>query len=303
MEKCLELFLKYLNNEKNYSSYTATSYQIDLIQLFNFIKKNKLLKSIDIPTGITNRVLRKYIVHLKEKNYSRRSINRKISSIRSFFKFICKENIINNDPTSNLVTPRIEKALPHFLYSQEVEKLIETPQQNSPSGIRDVAILEMLYGTGMRVSELINLNISDFDSEEKIIRVVGKGSKERILPVSNHILRAMEKYMQIRSLINKSKNKLNIENKALFVNRYGGRITTRSIRRIITKYIKMANLNKKLSPHVLRHSFATHLLGGGADLKSVQELLGHKSLSTTQIYTHITKERLKQIYRQSHPRA
>jgi len=303
MEKYLEIFLKYLINEKNYSGYTIISYKKDLSQLFSFLEENRLLKKEDIPIGITNRTLRKYIVYLKEKNYARRSISRKISTVRSFFKFILREKLIDSNPASHLITPKIEKKLPSFLYSQEVDKLIETPHQESPSGIRDIAILETLYGTGVRVSELINLDINDFDKNERVIRVLGKGSKERILPLSNHIIRAMEKYMENRHLLNKNKNSRSVNNNALFINRYGGRMTTRSIRRIILKYMKMANLNKKLSPHVLRHSFATHLLGGGADLRSVQELLGHKSLSTTQIYTHITKERLKQIYQQSHPRA
>jgi site-specific recombinase XerD len=189
------------------------------------------------------------------------------------------------------------------LYLQEVNKLIETPLKNTIFGIRDRAILELLYGTGIRVGELVNLNICNIDLYEKTIIVFGKGSKERILPLGNPSIRAIQEYLTSRNLFEKKifVNKNDLE--ALFLNRLGGRLTTRSIRRIIIKYMKMAGLNKKISPHVLRHSFATHLLGGGADLRSVQELLGHKSLSTTQIYTHITKERLKTIYKKSHPRA
>jgi len=186
---------------------------------------------------------------------------------------------------------------------QEVIKLIEAPSEKTIFGIRDRAILEVLYGTGIRVRELVNLNIGNIDFTEKIIKVFGKGSKERILPLSNPSIRAIQEYLENRNLFNKNKfTKINNE-VALFLNRFGDRLTERSIRRIIIKYMKIAGLNKKISPHVLRHSFATHLLGGGADLRSVQELLGHESLSTTQIYTHITKERLKTIYKKSHPRS
>jgi site-specific recombinase XerD len=247
--------------------------------------------------------MRKYIVYLKKSDYSARSISRKISTVRSFFKFCLREGIIKVNPTINLITPKIDKKLPYFLYLQEVNKLIETPLKNTIFGIRDSAILELLYGTGIRVGELVNLNICNIDLYEKTIIVFGKGSKERILPLGNPSIRAIKEYLSSRNLFKKNifVNKNDLE--ALFLNSLGGRLTTRSIRRIIIKYMKMAGLKKKISPHVLRHSFATHLLGGGADLRSVQELLGHKSLSTTQIYTHITKERLNTIYKKSHPRA
>ena len=301
MNKYIDIFMFFLKNEKNYSNDTIISYKNDLTQFFNYLKDYKLLKNADIKY-INHKIMRKYIVYLKENKYSRRSISRKVSSTRSFFKFIHKEGIININPTLNLITPKINKKLPYFLYLQEVIKLIEAPSEKTIFGIRDRAILEVLYGTGIRVRELVNLNIGNIDFTEKIIKVFGKGSKERILPLSNPSIRAIQEYLENRNLFNKNKfTKINNE-VALFLNRFGGRLTERSIRRIIIKYMKIAGLNKKLSPHVLRHSFATHLLGGGADLRSVQELLGHKSLSTTQIYTHITKERLKTIYKKSHPR-
>lgn len=302
MNKHIDIFIFYLKNEKNYSNNTIISYKNDLTQFFNFVKNYKLLKKTNIKY-VNHEIMRKYIVFLKENKYSRRSISRKVSSARSFFKFIHKEGIINVNPTLNLITPKINKKLPYFLYSQEVNKLIEAPPNKTLSGIRDRAILEVLYGTGIRVGELIILNIRDIDFNEKIIRVFGKGSKERILPLGNPSIRAIQEYLENKNLFNKNKFIKMNDKDALFLNRFGGRLTARSIRRIITKYMKMAGLNKKLSPHVLRHSFATHLLGGGADLRSVQELLGHKSLSTTQIYTHITKERLKTIYKKSHPRS
>jgi len=301
MNKYIDIFMFFLKNEKNYSNDTIISYKNDLTQFFNYLKDYKLLKNADIKY-INHKIMRKYIVYLKENKYSRRSISRKVSSTRSFFKFIHKEGIININPTLNLITPKINKKLPYFLYLQEVIKLIEAPSEKTIFGIRDRAILEVLYGTGIRVRELVNLNIGNIDFTEKIIKVFGKGSKERILPLSNPSIRAIQEYLENRNLFNKNKfTKIN-DKVALFLNRFGGRLTERSIRRIIIKYMKIAGLNKKLSPHVLRHSFATHLLGGGADLRSVQELLGHKSLSTTQIYTHITKERLKTIYKKSHPR-
>ena len=302
MKKYIELYAFFLKNEKNYSYYTIVSYRNDLIQFFNYLKLYRILKDDKIE-DVDRSVMRKYIVYLKKSDYSARSISRKISTVRSFFKFCLREGIIKVNPTINLITPKINKKLPYFLYLQEVNKLIEAPLKNTIFGIRDRAILELLYGTGIRVGELVNLNICNIDLYEKTIIVFGKGSKERILPLGNPSIRAIQEYLTSRNLFEKKLfvNKNDLE--ALFLNRLGGRLTTRSIRRIIIKYMKMAGLNKKISPHVLRHSFATHLLGGGADLRSVQELLGHKSLSTTQIYTHITKERLKTIYKKSHPRA
>lgn len=302
MKKYIELYAFFLKNEKNYSNYTIVSYRSDLIQFFNYLKLYRILKDDKIEY-VDRSVMRKYIVYLKKSDYSARSISRKISTVRSFFKFCLREGIIKVNPTINLITPKINKKLPYFLYLQEVNKLIEAPLKNTIFGIRDRAILELLYGTGIRVGELVNLNICNIDLYEKTIIVFGKGSKERILPLGNPSIRAIQEYLTSRNLFEKKifVNKNDLE--ALFLNRLGGRLTTRSIRRIIIKYMKMAGLNKKISPHVLRHSFATHLLEGGADLRSVQELLGHKSLSTTQIYTHITKERLKTIYKKSHPRA
>lgn len=302
LKKYIELYAFFLKNEKNYSNYTIVSYRNDLIQFFNYLKLYRILKDDKIEY-VDRNVMRKYIVYLKKSDYSARSISRKISTVRSFFKFCLREGIIKVNPTINLITPKIDKKLPYFLYLQEVNKLIETPLKKTIFGIRDRAILELLYGTGIRVGELVNLNICNIDLYEKTIIVFGKGSKERILPLGNPSIMAIQEYLTSRNLFEKKifVNKNDLE--ALFLNRLGGRLTTRSIRRIIIKYMKMAGLNKKISPHVLRHSFATHLLGGGADLRSVQELLGHKSLSTTQIYTHITKEILKTIYKKSHPRA
>jgi len=301
LKEHINSYISFLKNEKNYSNNTIISYKNDLLQLLNYLEDYKILKRNNMQY-IDRSIMRKYIVYLKKSNYSARSISRKISTIRSFFNFLSREGIIKINPTINLITPKIDKKLPYFLYLQEINKLIETPPRHTLLGIRDRAILELLYGTGMRVGELVNLNIHDIDLYEKTVRVFGKGSKERILPLGNPSIDAIQEYLTSRNLFIKNIAINRNDQYAFLLNRFGGRLSVRSIRRIIIKYMKMAGLNKKISPHVLRHSFATHLLGGGADLRSVQELLGHESLSTTQIYTHITKERLKIIYKKSHPR-
>jgi tyrosine recombinase XerC len=301
LKEQINWYIAFLKNEKNYSTNTIISYKNDLLQLLNYLEDFKIIKGHNIQS-IDRSVMRKYIVYLKKRDYSTRSICRKISTIRSFFKFILREGIIKINPTINLFTPKIDIKLPLFLYLQEINKLIETPPGNTIFGMRDRAILELLYGTGMRVGELVNLNVQDIELDEKTVRVFGKGSKERILPLGNPSIKAIQEYITSRNLFIKNIPILKGDPNVFLLNRFGGRLSARSIRRIIIKYMKMAGLNKKVSPHVLRHSFATHLLGGGADLRSVQELLGHESLSTTQIYTHITKERLKIIYKKSHPR-
>ena len=302
MKEHINSYISFLKNEKNYSNNTIISYKNDLLQLLNYLKEYKIIKRDSIKY-IDRSIMRKYIVYLKKCDYSVRSICRKISTIRSFFKFLSREGMVDINPTINLITPKIVKKLPFFLYLEEINKLIETPSGHTILGIRDRAILEFLYGTGMRVGELVNLNIRDIDLYDKTVRVFGKGSKERILPLGNPSIRAVQEYLTSRDIFKKNISLDKIDQNALFLNRFGGRLSARSIRRLLIKYMKMADLNKKISPHVLRHSFATHLLGGGADLRSVQELLGHESLSTTQIYTHITKERLKAIYNKSYPRS
>ena len=302
MKEHINSYISFLKNEKNYSSNTIVSYKNDLLQLLNYLKDYKIIKINNI-RYIDRSIMRKYIVYLKKCDYSVRSICRKISTIRSFFRFLSREGVVDINPTINLITPKIVKKLPSFLYLEEINKLIETPSGHTILGIRDRAILELLYGTGMRVGELVNLNIRDIDLYEKTVRVFGKGSKERILPLGNPSIEAVQEYLNSRNIFRKNVSIDKNDPNALFLNRFGGRLSARSIRRLLIKYMKMADLNKKISPHVLRHSFATHLLGGGADLRSVQELLGHESLSTTQIYTHITKERLKAIYKKSYPRS
>lgn len=289
IDRYIEKFIRYLEIERNASRHTLINYSVDLKSLSEFLKEEPIEK-VDYVS------LRRYLAHIKELNLSKVSIARKIASIRSFFKFLFREGIIKNNPASSLSTPKRDKHLPKFLDEKEIVILLESPDRESEAGLRDRAILETLYSTGIRVSELVGLNMDHIDQIGGIIKVYGKGKKERIVPIGERALQAIRDYLKIR----KEKEK---GAKALFFNRSGGRLTDRSIRRMINKYITKASIQQKISPHTLRHSFATHMLDHGADLRSVQELLGHANLSSTQIYTHITTERLKSAYEKSHPRA
>jgi len=290
IDRYIEKFIRYLEIERNASKHTLVNYSIDLKSLREFLKEEPIEK-VDYVS------LRRYLAHVKETNLSKVSIARKIASIRSFFKFLFREGIIKNNPASSLSTPKRDKHLPKFLDEKEIVLLLESPGKEDEAGLRDGAILETLYSTGIRVSELVGLNIDTVDQIGGVIKVYGKGKKERIVPIGDRALQAIRDYLKKRCA---AKIK---DAKALFFNKNGGRLTDRSIRRIINKYITKTSIQQKISPHTLRHSFATHMLDHGADLRSVQELLGHANLSTTQIYTHITTERLKSAYTKAHPRA
>jgi tyrosine recombinase XerC len=290
IERYIEKFIRYLEIERNASRHTIINYSIDLNSLKGFAGEIPVEK-------IDYVMLRRYLVTLKEKNLSKVSVARKIASIRSFFKFLCREGIVKTNPASSLSIPKRDKYLPKFLDEADVVKLIEAPEGDGEASLRDRAILETLYSTGIRVSELVGLNINSIDQIGGVIKVYGKGKKERMVPIGERALQAIRQYLR------KRKYGESDENKMLLLNKNGGRITDRSIRRIINKYIMKTSIKEKISPHTLRHSFATHLLNHGADLRSVQELLGHANLSTTQIYTHITTERLKSAYDKAHPRA
>lgn len=290
IERYIEKFIRYLEIERNASKHTIINYSIDLNSLKDFAGETPVEK-------IDYVMLRRYLVILRDKNLSKVSVARKIASIRSFFKFLCREGIVKTNPASSLSTPKRDKHLPKFLDEADIIKLIESPEGDSEAASRDRAILETLYSTGIRVSELVGLNISHVDQIGGVIKVYGKGKKERIVPIGDRALETIRQYLRKRRYGESD------ENKALLFNKSGGRISDRSIRRIINKYIVKTSIKEKISPHTLRHSFATHLLNHGADLRSVQELLGHANLSTTQIYTHITTERLKSAYEKAHPRA
>jgi len=303
----LKLYKEYLKDRKNFSDNTINAYLKDLYELIDYISKNNIINNISV---IDYNILRKYVVFLKQKKYADRTIARKISSFRVFFKYLIQEGLINNNPAKYIQIPKIKKRLPEFLFYEEIVKLIDSVKTDKPVINRDKAIIELLYATGMRVTELSSLNIHDITDDinnssnlyNDTITVMGKGSKERIIPFSKPAKIAIYNYLNNREKVPKKNYHQSISNKALFINCFGERLSASSIRKLLNKYMKNACLNKKISPHIFRHTFATHLLDGGADLRSVQELLGHESLSTTQIYTHITKDKLIKTYKKSIPR-
>jgi tyrosine recombinase XerC len=286
MTKYLDKFFTYLEVEKNYSSHTTLNYRIDLEEFAGFLGKISV-EAVAYPD------LRRFLAQLKARNLKPRTLARKLSSLRSFFKFLQREGVIQSNPAKLLVTPKLDKPLPHFMSEEETVQLIEAPQSGKINSPRDRAILEILYSTGIRVSELVGLNVDDVDFIGNIIKVMGKGKKERMVPIGDQALNALKEYLDGRKA----------DNKFIFVNKNGTRLGDRSVRNIINKYILEQAMAQHVTPHMFRHSFATHLLNRGADLRSVQELLGHVNLSTTQIYTHLTTEKLKKVYDQSHPRA
>jgi integrase/recombinase XerC len=237
---------------------------------------------------------------LNDKQYSKATIARKLATLRSFYKFLVKRNHISSNPVVGIRTPKQEKRLPQFLEYEDIKRLLETPPADSWLGARDRAIMETLYSTGIRVSELVSLNLDDVDFLGEVVHIRGKGKKERICPISSSVLQIIQHYMEFRN--KRAQHNGNFDCKVLFVNKHGKRLSTRSVRRKMDKYLKMAGLDPSISPHTLRHSFATHMLNRGADLRSVQELLGHQSLSTTQVYTHLTTKKLKDVYTAAHPR-
>ena len=301
IEKLTIEFIAKLEHEKGYSGHTLRAYHKDLSQFDTFLGDEKCssLKRVN------HLLLRKFLAVLRTNNYSKTTIARKLASIRSFFKYLIQIGELVSNPFEALRTPKQEKKLPHFLSISDVDVLLKTPDCSNSAGLRDLAMLETLYSTGIRVSELVNLDDGDIDSFGGIIKVTGKGKKERIVPIGSHAIKAIEAYVNSKSQRKREgKEKARQKNRKdpLFLNKYGNRLTARSVARTLDKYLKMSGINLLTSPHTFRHSFATHLLDKGADLRSVQELLGHSNLSTTQIYTHVTTERLKAVYEKSHPR-
>lgn len=290
LDKSRDQFLLYLQGEKNASPHTVKNYGVDLAELL-LVTDKKTAQEVDYLE------IRKFLAHLKEKGYSKSTISRKLACLRSFFKFLTRENIISNNPALGIATPKREKKLPVFLEIQEIESLLDAVTGATVASNRDRAILETLYSSGIRVSELVGLNLEDADVLGGVLRIRGKGKKERMVPIGKKAQEAIREYLEKRP---HEKGKVH---GALFLNKNSTRLTDRSVRRVLLKYVRKASLQKEVSPHTLRHSFATHLLDRGADLRSVQELLGHESLSTTQIYTHVTTKRLKEVYEKVHPRA
>lgn len=290
-------FLEFLKIEKNYSSHTLSAYRLDLNDLFSFIEKYRLQK---VWPKLTYNQCLQYLFFLDQKKSSRRTIARKIAACRTFWKYLQRQKKVQGNPWDKLSTPKLNKKLPVFLTSEEISNLLATPDIMKPQGLRDRALLELLYATGIRVTEAVQLNLNDLDLGRREILVTGKGNKERIVLLGQYAGEAINKYLQDgRPKLMNNKHKT----RSLFINKGGTRLTQRSVQRILVQTTLKANIDKSVTPHVLRHSFATHLLEGGADLRSVQELLGHESLSTTQVYTHVTKERMKKVFDSAHPRA
>ena len=297
MKKYIRQFVTYLKIERNYSQHTVDSYELDLSDFVKFLAdENGTLPPIEDVDHLT---IRSYLANLQERHLARSTVVRRLSSLRSFYKYLCRHGYLDTDPTSALSSPKIQKRLPEFLEISEVELLLSAPDRNDIIGLRDQAILELLYTTGMRVSELLSLNLPDIDMVNAIVKVRGKGKKERIIPIGGPAMSALNEYIKRRDELAGDKSI-----QAIFLSERGNRIPdSKSIGRRITKYAQSVGIKKKITPHTFRHTFATHLLNAGADLRSVQELLGHTNLSTTQIYTHVTADRLKKVYEKTHPRA
>ncbi len=302
MQKEIGDFLDYLTYERNVSVNTVTAYREDLESLIRFLtldyftisREGLRLEKID------HLALRAYLAHLGKRKLSRSSMARQLSAFRSFFKFLNREGVLTTNPARGVATPKREKYLPAVLQTSEVALLLEQPDLSKPAGLRDRAWIELLYASGLRVSELVSIDLDDLELRSRLVRVRGKGAKERIVPFGSKAADAIRGYMEVRVTFMKTGRESDLE--ALFLNHRGRRITARSIRRLLEAYIRSASLRNGISPHTLRHSFATHLLNAGADLRSIQELLGHVSLSTTQKYTHLNDWKLLEVYRKSHPR-
>lgn len=293
MNDNMDKFLDFLKYEKNYSENTIIGYSNHLQLFVSFLNDN----NIENVHNVDYNLIRKYINYLYDKNYNSKSICNHISSLRSFFKFLKNEEIISTNPMILIENPKLEKKLPKFLYYEDMEKVLNIPDLSSDIGIRDALILELLYVTGIRVSELINIKLNDVDYSNNKIKITGKGNKQRMVIYGNRCSDLLNKYLDIRNKFMKDNNDY------LILGIKGKRINDRVVRNIINNISIKAGINLKISPHTFRHTFATHMLNEGADLRSVQELLGHENLSTTTIYTHVTNERLRSVYLHTHPRA
>jgi integrase/recombinase XerC len=294
----LEKFERYISVEKNLSLHTQRNYISDLNQFKAFLKKEHSEISIE---AIDSKIIRSYLGSLHKKN-RKTSIARKLASLRTFFKFLIRAGILKKNAASLISTPRLEKHVPGFLSIDEIFGLLEMPDKTTLAGLRDKAIMETLYSSGLRVSELVEMDVDDLDTNLGIIKVMGKGKKERIVPIGSKAIAALNSYVTTRRKTGKCPPPSTL-NPPLFLNQRGGRLTTRSVARIINRYIEQCGLLKNISPHSLRHTFATHMLDAGADLRAIQELLGHASLSTTQKYTHVSIDKLMEVYDKAHPKS
>ncbi|MBN1818331.1 MAG: tyrosine recombinase XerC [Sedimentisphaerales bacterium] len=329
MKECAttQEFISYLKFEKHFSEHTAKCYGADLEQFTDWLLKRAAGPGAGqeasagwSPEGgtatatatavqvsleqlilqVDAEIVRAFMAFLNEQHYSKSTTARKLATLRSFYKFLVRRNYLGSNPVVAIKTPKQDKKLPRFLEYEEVQRLLNSPPTDTWLGARDRAILETLYSTGMRVSEIVALNMDDVDFLGEVIHIRGKGKKERISPIGSSALQAIQRYIEFRN--KRMQHDSDFDSKVLFANKHGHRLSTRSVRRKMDKYLEEVGLDPAISPHTLRHSFATHMLNNGADLRSVQELLGHQSLSTTQIYTHVTTSKMKEVYDQAHPR-
>lgn len=306
-EKEVKGFIQHIQTERNFSENTVISYRRDLSDFGDFLRERKLLHN---PLRQIDRlILRDFLVFLKRRGLKETSIAHKVFVLRSFFRYLLRKGEISSDLASFISSPRRKKTLPGFLTISEMEGLLRLPPKESLWGLRDLAILELFYSTGMRLSELADLDLSSVDFQGGVVRVLGKGRKERVIPVGKEALEVLRGYLlrrasfHVKSRKSAPEGKSDTNGEAIFLNRSGKRLSARTVGRIVKKYAAQISEDQQSSPHTLRHTFATHLLDQGADLLAVKDLLGHESLSTTQIYTHVTTERLKRIYKKAHPRA
>ena len=305
MQTHLDDFLKHLKYERNLSEHTLRNYESDMVQFYDFIappNSDGERRVVDLP-AIDNLTIREYMGVLYEKKKKKSSIHRKVACLRTFFRFLCREGVLENNPALLVSSPRVDRKLPNHLTIEQMIQFIETPETETVLGKRDRAILELLYASGVRVSELVGLNMTDLDFSHQTLRVKGKGRKERMVLFGSHAKTALETYLGVRGELLVEADPDDRDPNAVFMNYQGTRITTRSVGRMLDKYCKQCAEIHHVSPHALRHSFATHLLDAGADLRTIQELLGHARLTTTQQYTHVSTDKLMEVYDKAHPKA
>jgi len=298
MKSAISRFLRYLDVERNASEHTIKSYREDLCSLVEYLCLDQ--KRPPRPAEVTPLDLRGYISALHDAGYARSTVSRRLASLRSFYRYAQREGLADQNPAKPLRNPRRQRKLPHFLSTDEIARLLAAPNNREALGLRDRAILETTYSAGLRVSELVGMNDDDLDFPAGLTRIRGKGRVERLAPLGSFAIRALQRWLKKRSL---AADQRGDQGTPVFVNRFGRRLSSRSVARMLEKYLKVTGLDTRTTPHTLRHSFATHLVDRGADIRSVQELLGHKSLITTQIYTHLSTANLRATYEKAHPRA
>ena len=293
-ERQIDAFLAYALTEEGLAPHSIEAYKRDLADFARFL----VGRGTPEPAQVRRSAVTLYLVSLRRRGRAPATVKRRAAAVRSFFKYLLRENVLTEDPTIDLAAPKLPARLPKVLSVEEIERLLAAPDLSTPQGLRDRAMLELLYGSGLRVSEVIGLNAGDVDLSAELVRCLGKGSKERLVPVGSHAIRAVRAYQQAARPVLAGRRMTS----ALFLNRRGTRLTRQGCWKLLRGHARRAGITRPLTPHVLRHSFATHLLEGGADLRAVQEMLGHATISTTQLYTHVARERLRAVYAQAHPR-